>query len=187
MLEKENLRKKSSKIRKEIFEKEDGMSARKVASQVIMLPELDTVKVISGYYPIKTEFDILVTLKALHVARFLIALPKIIKSDCPLEFRSWDMWTPLNDGPFGTKESVESSIDPEVILLPMLAFDDKGARLGYGGGYYDRTLEALRKQNPNLIAIGIAYDDQRLDAIPVSPYDQPLDMVVTEKTTYRFN
>lgn len=187
MLEKENLREKSSKIRKKIFEEEDGIAARKVASQIIMLPELDTVKVVSGYYPIRSEMDILVTLKALHAARFPIALPKIVKPEHPLEFKSWDMQTPLIDGPFGTKEPTENIVNPEVILLPMLAFDDRGARLGYGGGYYDRTLEALRRQNPELIAIGVAYEDQKLDAIPVNAYDQPLDMVITEKTTYRFS
>ena len=70
--------------------------------------------------------------------------------------------------------------------MPLLAFDDKGFRLGYGGGYYDRTLEKLRNENPELFAIGIAYDDQKLDSVPTESYDQPLDMVITEKTTYRF-
>ena len=112
-------------------------------------------------------------------------IPSIKAKDSPLEFQSWDMKSALIDGPFATKQSSEAFVIPEIIIVPLLAFDLKGARIGYGGGYYDRTIEALRKNNPNLITIGVAYDGQKVDAVPTEEHDQKLDMVVTEKTTYR--
>ncbi|MBL4604045.1 MAG: 5-formyltetrahydrofolate cyclo-ligase [Emcibacteraceae bacterium] len=186
MLDKKTQRAKSLKLRDDIFKSGNGMAARKIAAQVIMLPELDEVKLISGYFPIKSELDCRVILRSLHAARFPLCLPKIINDNEPLEFRAWDMRTELEDGPFGTKEPNGEIVMPEILLIPLAAFDENGARLGYGGGYYDRTLKKLRKENPDVIAIGIAYDEQKLDRVQVESYDQPLDLVVTEKTTYRF-
>ncbi len=186
MSEKKKLREEAFKKRKEANFADDGMAARLVASKVIMLPELDHLKSVAGYYTIKDELDCLVTMKALHAARFELSLPAIISNEKPLEFRSWNMRDALKDGPFGTKESTGKEITPEVLLVPLVAFDVKGARLGYGGGYYDRTIEKLKRENPNVVSIGIAYENQKLDAIPTESYDQPMDFVVTEKTIYRF-
>lgn len=183
---KEKLRIKAAALRKDAHKNDDGMAARLIAAQVIMLPELDKYKNVAGYYTIRDELDALVIMKALHAARFKLSLPKIIGKDMPLEFRSWDMGLELVNGPFGTKEPIGDLEIPEVILAPLLAFDKDGTRLGYGGGYYDRTIKQLRKSNPELCVIGLAYENQKLDAIPYESYDQPLDMVVTEKTTYRF-
>ncbi len=186
MSDKKNFRKIALERRKETHARNDGMAARLVASQIIMLPELDTLKNVSGYFTIKDELDCLVTLKALHAARFNLSLPKIKGSEKPLEFRKWDMRAPLTDGPFGTKEPSGAVVRPEIILVPLLAFDETGARLGYGGGYYDRTLSALRQEGSDIVAVGMAYENQKLDEVPTESYDQPLDMVVTETTTYRF-
>ncbi len=186
MSSKENLRIKAAALRKEAHKKDDGMAARLVAAQVIMLPELNKYKHIAGYYTIRDELDARIVMKALHAARFKLLLPKIIGKDLPLEFRSWDMSSDLVNGPFGTRETNGDMEIPEVILAPLLAFDKDGTRLGYGGGYYDRTIKQLRENNPELCVIGLAFENQKLDAIPHESYDQPLDMVVTEKTTYRF-
>ncbi|MBT5185205.1 MAG: 5-formyltetrahydrofolate cyclo-ligase [Kordiimonadaceae bacterium] len=186
---KNNLRQNAMEKRDQLSVNDDGMAARMIAAQIIMLPELDgdlsVVKTVAGYYPIKSELDALTILKVLHAAFFPIALPSIKAKDSPLEFQSWDMKSALIDGPFATKQSSEAFVIPEIIIVPLLAFDLKGARIGYGGGYYDRTIEALRKNNPNLITIGVAYDGQKVDAVPTEEHDQKLDMVVTEKTTYR--
>ncbi len=187
MSEKEKLREIARKNRQEADAADDGMAARRVAAQVIMLPELDHLKSVAGYYSIKDELDCIVTLKALHAARFELSLPTIVSSDAPLEFRSWDLKSALSDGPFGTKEASGDTVTPNVVLVPLLAFDENGSRLGYGGGYYDRSIEKLRQENPDLVTIGIAYENQKLARITVDSYDQPMDMVVTEKTTYRFN
>ncbi|HPF46202.1 MAG: 5-formyltetrahydrofolate cyclo-ligase [Alphaproteobacteria bacterium] len=186
MFDKNSLRKASIIRRSEARAKDNGMAARMIASKVIMLPELDVIRTISGFIPINDEIDCLTVLKVLHAARFPLCLPTIRGKNEPLEFNFWDLYAPLDNGPFGTKQSTGVYVSPDVLLVPLLAFDDKGFRLGYGGGYYDRTLEKLRNENPELFAIGIAYDDQKLDSVPTESYDQPLDMVITEKTTYRF-
>ena len=186
MSDKKSQREKSLKLREQAHNRDDGMAARKIAAQVIMLPELDEVQNISGYSPINSEVDCMMILKALHAAQFPICLPSIAASDEPLEFREWDMRTDLKEGPFNTKQSTGQIVTPAVLLVPIVAFDGDGGRLGYGGGYYDRTLEKLRAENQDVVAIGIAYDDQKLASLPTESYDQPLDMVITEKTTYRF-
>jgi 5-formyltetrahydrofolate cyclo-ligase len=185
MSDKNTIRLIAKETRASIHADIDEMAARNIAAKVVMLEELDEIKTIAGFYPIKNEIDLLVTLKVLHAARFPLALPTVIKKDAPLEFKSWDMVTELKDGPFGTKESIEEAVIPEVILVPLLAFDKNGGRLGYGGGFYDRTLNALKKDNPKVLAIGIAYEGQRLAEVPMEDHDQRLDMVVTEQNIYR--
>lgn len=189
MTEKKSLREKLFKKREILFKEDNGMAARLVASQVIMLPELDNLRVISGYYTMKGELDCLVILKALHAAFYKIALPAIVAKDHPLSFYEWDFKADLIKGPFGTKEVVqkEEVITPEILLVPLLGFDLEGNRLGYGGGYYDRTIELLRKNNPKLITIGVAYEGQKVKVLPKEIHDQKLNMVVTENKTYRFD
>ena len=188
---KNTLRQNATQKRDQLSINDDGMAARMIASQIIMLPELDgdlsVVKTVAGYYPMKSEIDALIILKVLHAAFYPVALPTITSKDSPLEFHGWDLKSSLIDGPFGTKQSSEQVVVPEIIIVPLLAFDLKGARIGYGGGYYDRTIEALRKNNPNLITIGVAYEGQKVDAVPTEDHDQTLDMVVTEQKKYRFN
>ena len=115
MSDKNTLRQKALKLRSAAHAGDDGMAARLVAAQVIMLPELDQLKNIACYYPIRDELDALVTIKALHAARFEISLPRIISGTEPLEFRKWDMRTALESGPFGTKEPTGDIVIPEVI------------------------------------------------------------------------
>lgn len=92
----------------------------------------------------------------------------------------------MKDGPFGAKvPEVDDYFDPEILIVPLVAFDAKGGRLGYGGGFYDRTLEGLRAKRPTL-AIGFAFDAQEAEGLPLEPTDQPLDMVVTESRVLTF-
>ena len=186
MSEKDKSRSNALGLRKEANSNDDGMAARRVASQVIMLPELDQFKSVAGYYTIKDELDCIVTLKALHAARFKLSLPAIVSQDEPLEFRIWDMRSELKPGPFGTREATGETTMPEVLLVPLVAFDVNGNRLGYGGGYYDRTISKLKSENSDIVVIGLSYEAQKLDAVPTDSYDQKLDMVVTEKEIYRF-
>ncbi len=187
MLQKNELREKSLKIRKKAEEGDDGMAARLVASKIIMLPELDEVRTVAGYIPIKNELDCLIILKALHAAFFPVALPTIVAKDKSLDFHAWGMDTELTDGPFGTKQSTGSKVTPEIILVPLVAFDLKGGRIGYGGGFYDRTIKRLKENNNCLMTIGVAYEAQQADDIPMETHDQRLDMVITEKQVYRFS
>ena len=92
----------------------------------------------------------------------------------------------MKDGPFGAKIPVEDRFfDPEIVIVPLVACDKDGGRLGYGGGFYDRTLEVLRRRRPTL-AIGFAYSDQITERLPLEPTDQPLDLLITEKEIFNF-
>lgn len=92
------------------------------------------------------------------------------------------------DGPFGALvPDTGEFVEPDILIVPMVAFDPRGFRLGYGGGFYDRTLERLRDVNPSVLAIGFAFAAQRLEAVPQEPTDQPLDMIVTEAEVLRLS
>ena len=92
----------------------------------------------------------------------------------------------MKEGPFGAKIPGEDQFfDPEIVIVPLVAFDSEGGRLGYGGGFYDRTLEVLRRRRPTL-AIGFAYSDQMTERLPLEPTDQPLDLLITEKEIFNF-
>jgi len=138
--------------------------------------------VVAGYLPIGDEIDPRPLLRWLRGAGHAIALPRIVRTQAPLAFRGWNEGDPLEDGPFGTRQPADAAPDlvPEVLILPMLAFDRRGFRLGYGGGYYDRTLAVLRGRRA-VTAVGVAYAAQEVAAVPADRHDQPLDWVVTER------
>lgn len=135
---------------------------------------------LSGYLPIRTEIDPLPAM-AEAAAHGLVGVPVIRSKAQPLVFSRWEPDCALIDGPFGASvPAVERLIIPEVLIVPLVAFSRAGGRLGYGGGFYDRTLEGLRAQRPTL-AIGFAYAAQEADDLPLEATDQPLDMIVTER------
>lgn len=134
---------------------------------------------LAGYMPIRTEIDPLPAM-AEAVGYGLVGVPVIDRADAPLLFSQWTPDCALKDGPFGAKIPVtEHFFDPEILIVPLVAFDLFGGRLGYGGGFYDRTLEQLRACRATL-AIGFAYSAQFAEALPLEETDQTLDMIVTE-------
>lgn len=135
----------------------------------------------AGYWPIITEIDVRPLLARLAERGMTLALPVLSGRERPLAFRRWQPTADLEDGPLGTSHppAAEPEVRPDVVFVPLLAYDWHGARLGQGGGHYDRTLRHLRRQGP-LIAIGVGYAAQRLARIPRSPHDEPLDWVLTE-------
>lgn len=134
---------------------------------------------LSGYMPIRTEIDPLPAM-AEAAAHGPVGVPVIRAKGQPLVFSRWEPDGALVEGPFGAMiPEVEDLMEPEILIVPLVAFDASGARLGYGGGFYDRTLERLRAKRATL-AIGFAYDGQETDALPVEDTDQRLDMIVTE-------
>lgn len=197
--QKDALRQKKKEIRHRLHAEDQGQAARLIAAHILNLPELKgvvqrginapsfTPHIVAGFYPIQTELDCLFILKALNAIQCRCALPVMDGENTPMLFREWDLVTELTEGPFGTKEPGSDfvTVQPDIILVPMLAFDESGHRLGYGGGHYDRTLEAYRKQGHSFTAIGVAYEGQRRDKLPVAAYDQPLDIIVTEQKVYR--
>lgn len=140
---------------------------------------------LSGYMPIRTEIDPLPAM-AEAAAYGPVGVPVIQGAGRPLRFSRWTPEGPLKDGPFGAKvPETDDYFDPEILIVPLVAFDPQGGRLGYGGGFYDRTLEGLRAKRPTL-AIGFAFDAQEAEALPLEPTDQPLDMIVTETRVLTF-
>ena len=135
---------------------------------------------VSAYCAIGSEFDPAPLLARLAAAGYRTCLPVITPKGQPLVFRTWSPGDPLVDRMWGIREPAPSAavVAPDVLLVPLLAFDRAGWRLGYGGGYYDRTLARLRAARPTT-AIGLAYDQQECDEVPRGGFDQPLDWVLT--------
>ncbi|MCA3425892.1 MAG: 5-formyltetrahydrofolate cyclo-ligase [Roseomonas sp.] len=133
--------------------------------------------IIAGYWPMGDEMDPRPLMLALASRGHAIALPVTPPRGEPLAFRAWALGAALRPGPMGTSEPVAGEeLRPDVLLVPLLAFDRAGRRLGYGGGYYDRTLAAL----PGAKAIGIAYAGQEMPEVPAGPQDMRLPLVATE-------
>ena len=115
-----------------------------------------------------------------------VGVPVIQGAAQPLKFSRWEPDCALIDGPFGAKVPCENNFfDPEILIVPMVAFDICGGRLGYGGGFYDRTLALLRAKRPTL-AIGFGYAAQMAEDLPLEATDQPLDMIITEEEVISF-
>ena len=140
---------------------------------------------ISGYMPIRTEIDPLPAMA--EMARHgPVGVPIVMGDGKPLEFHLWDTDMPMVLGAFGAAVPVTAEVMlPSVIILPLVAFDRTGRRLGYGGGFYDRTLAALSKRGP-VLAVGYAYSAQEADDLPAEATDHPLDAVVTETEIFTF-
>ena len=142
--------------------------------------------IIAGYWPINSEVNILKLLNSLHLEGITLSLPVIIDKESPLIFRQWHPKETLTSGLYQILQPPShcAIVTPTLIFIPLLAFDRQGHRLGYGAGYYDRTLSYLRK-NTSLKAIGIAYAFQEFAAIPQESHDEKLDYIVTEKEIIR--
>ncbi len=137
--------------------------------------------VVGGYWAIRDEIDIFPLLSELHRRGHVLGLPATPPRGMPLEFRRWTPGAALLPGKFGTVHPDGTSVVPDVLLVPLLAFDRRGFRLGYGGGYYDRTLAAL----PAAQAIGCAYAAQEIDDVPVDCFDIRLAAIATERGVIR--
>ncbi len=133
---------------------------------------------LSGYMPMRTEID---PLPAMAAHQGPVCVPVIIGKAQPLKFREWSPGCALIAGEFGAPIPAEGAwIEPQVLIVPLLAFDARGYRLGYGGGFYDRTLQALRAKRPTL-AVGFAFSAQQVPEVPIDQNDQRLDAIITEQ------
>lgn len=142
--------------------------------------------VVSAYWPMREELDPLPTLEALAGRGHPTCLPVVVGRARPLVFRAWRPGAPLVPAPFGTSVPPEDApeLEPDLLLVPLLAFDRRGYRLGYGGGFYDRTLEGLRARKA-VTAVGVAFAGQERAAVPHDALDQRLDLIVTEAAVLR--
>jgi len=134
----------------------------------------------AGYAQMCTEIDPSPAMEEAS-AHGPVCLPVIEAAGQPLRFRQWTPGCDMSQGAFGANIPTSGDwVTPEILIVPLVAFSRAGGRLGYGGGFYDRTLEQLRAQKPTL-AIGFAYGAQELPDLPLEPTDQPLDLIVTEQ------
>ncbi|WP_428488819.1 5-formyltetrahydrofolate cyclo-ligase [Rhodopila sp.] len=140
-----------------------------------------SAKIVSGFWPIGDEIDIRPLLHALHDRGCKIALPVTPRRGEALTFRAWHPGDVLVAERFGTMRPIGEEVVPDMLLVPLLAFDVAGGRLGYGGGFYDRTLAAL----PDRFRLGCGFAAQQVDAVPIGPYDMRLDAVATENGIIR--
>ena len=137
-------------------------------------------KIIGGYYPYNHEIDILQILEKFQKKKFTITLPKI-KKNSQMNFFQWSTNDPLAVNKFGIPEPISKIvIYPDVLLVPLVAFDENFNRIGYGGGFYDRYIKKIRKQK-KVLTIGFAYSFQKVKKIPTNNYDIKLDFIITNK------
>ncbi len=144
--------------------------------------------IVSGFWPIKDELDVRPLMIELFNEGCQLALPVVVGKGLPLVFRAWRPGDPLEQGPFGTLQPAarRDTLEPDALIVPLLACDDEGRRLGYGGGFYDRTLGDLR-QRRRVTAIGVGFDAQFLsEPVPHGPDDARLDWLLTDKRACAF-
>lgn len=171
---------KEAFVRRRMAHQAAEQAADDLCNHLLASRLLTGAAVISAYRPIRTELDPTPLMNALHEAGHVLGVPVIQGEGQPLVFHQWWPGIPMKDGAFGAEvPAAGQAVVPDLLLLPMLAFDNQGWRLGYGGGFYDRTLEQLR-QHRSVRAIGIAYAAQQIDFVPTESTDQRLDAIATE-------
>ena len=174
-----------SKLRKKILKVRQKFNTKNIQlnfNQIIKIFKKEKInkKIIGGYYPVNFEVDDLTLLKRLEKNKYTICLP-VIKDNFQMDFYKWSFSDLLKINKYGIPEPETLNIVyPDVILIPLVAFDKNLNRLGYGGGYYDRLIKRISKRK-KIIKIGLALSVQEVDKVPINIYDQKLDYIVTNK------
>ncbi|MFN3259946.1 MAG: 5-formyltetrahydrofolate cyclo-ligase [Pikeienuella sp.] len=159
-----------------------GDAARDAAANARLLAMIGEAegRIVSGFRPIRTEIDPTEAMTTLHEAGARLCVPVIEAKGAPLRFREWAPGAAMERGEFGAEVPASGAwLEPEILVVPLLGWDRAGRRLGYGGGFYDRTLARLRAKGPAQ-AIGFAYAAQEVSAVPAGPEDERLDAIATE-------
>ncbi len=161
---------------------------RRLAEEGLRLARLWRPRVVSAFHPLRDEPDALELLQALAAEDFLTALPVVVGRGSALTFRLWRPGDPTRTGAMSIVEPLETApaVDPDLLFVPLACFDQRGHRIGYGAGYYDRSLARLRTIKP-VHAVGVAYGACEVAAVPNEAHDQRLDAVLTEEQTILFS
>ncbi|HET8920246.1 MAG TPA: 5-formyltetrahydrofolate cyclo-ligase [Xanthobacteraceae bacterium] len=179
-----------AELRREALTRRDALTAeiRKAAAEAIAARAFPLViapgTVVSGFMPLKSEISPLPLMRKLADAGARLALPVVARRGKPLIMRSWQWGEPLVPGVWDIREPRPEApeVQPDILLVPLLAFDRNGHRIGYGAGYYDLTIAQLRAKKP-IAAIGIAFAAQEVETVPRTAFDAQLDLVLTENET----
>jgi 5-formyltetrahydrofolate cyclo-ligase len=175
-------------LRREALARRDALPAqvRQAAAEAVAVREFPVDVppgvLVSAFSPICSEFNPLPLMRRLAGRGARLALPVVIGRGKPLVFRTWALGEPLGKGVWGIGEprAEAAEVMPDILLVPLAAFDRTGHRIGYGAGYYDLTLSALRARKP-ILAVGLAYAAQEIAAVPATARDARLDLVLTER------
>ena len=177
-MDKSKIRSKILKLRKKNYQKNLKINPEKFFS--FLKKKKYNFKNFGGYYPHNYEIDDLEILHLLEKKNYNISLP-IIKKDNQMDFFKWTTKEPLKLNKYGIPEPIIKDLSyPDILLVPLVGFDKKLNRLGYGGGFYDRYIDKIEK-NKKMIKIGLAFSFQRLNQVPAYLYDKRLDVIITEK------
>jgi 5-formyltetrahydrofolate cyclo-ligase len=176
------------RIRRDALARRDAMlpEIRQAAAQAIAAREFPLAitpgVIVSGFMPLKSEINPLPLMQKLAGQGARLALPAIAGRGKPLMLRGWEPGAPLERGQWGIREPTADAaeVEPDIVLVPLLAFDRAGHRIGYGAGYYDLTIARLRARKA-VMAVGVAFAMQEVPAIPATPRDARLDLVLTER------
>lgn len=177
---KKDMRREAKAVRRAAFARLGPRAADDIARHGIGFAGRPAPAVVSGFLAIGDEIDPAPLMQRLIGEGYRLCLPVMEGKGKPLVFRAWSPGEPLAETTWGIREPLPAApvLDPDIVLGPLLAFDRDGYRLGYGGGFYDRTLARLRALKP-IVSIGIAFDEQKVDAVPHVDYDERLDWILT--------
>jgi 5-formyltetrahydrofolate cyclo-ligase len=183
------IKKDKAQMRKEVrakrlvaFREAACGASQNLARHLMVLLESQPVVEVAGYWAVGSEIDLSPLLGDLDGKGWSVSLPVVVENEAPLIFRRWHSGDELDRGSLNTLQPKpgRDEVIPNVILVPLLAFDDERFRLGQGGGFYDRTLEQLKSREGGVVSIGIAFAAQRVKAVPRDKHDQCLNIIVTE-------
>jgi 5-formyltetrahydrofolate cyclo-ligase len=177
-----------TELRREALARRDALPAaeRQQAAETIAARTFPVAvksgAIVAGFMPMKSEINPLPLMRKLADAGARLALPVVAGQGKPLIMRAWAFGEPLAAGVWGIREPQPAApaVAPDILIVPLLAFDRAGHRIGYGAGYYDMTIAALRARQA-VVAIGVAFAAQEIAAVPATPHDAPLDLVLTER------
>ena len=178
--EKQQLRKQAAQKR-HLVQQAHPHASDDIAAFAEVLIRRYQPQIVAAYWPIRTEIDPIPLLSALSARGAKTCLPVTPAEGLPLQFHHWQIGTKLADGPYQTKQPFDDApvLVPDLILAPLLAFDKGCWRLGYGGGFYDRTIAALEQGGHAVSLVGIAFDESEVEQVPTGPYDKALSAILT--------
>ena len=182
VLDKSTLRQEMIRKR-QLLSTEDRLSlSRRIGDHLLAHPIVKNVSSLSVFVGMEDEIDSMPWLAQLAQRGMTIALPRVIRARTPLSMRLWQPGDAFEVSRFGVSEPSldRPEVRPELVVAPLLAFDLHGWRLGYGGGFYDRTLEQFRADGQSVHVVGVAFGFQQVDAVPTGPHDQRLDGMIVE-------